>query len=152
MTLFDESIKSHQELVDLLISYSNKNGSCALSQKRMAQKLNKCPSWISQAIRRLNREETCIIKTPKGYLVNIDDITAQGTFLQIIQTMEYLANNPTKFNENEVDIAKDLNIKRETLQAAKTYLRNSFSETEEPCRTKPPKVSSSEKWTKTGKW
>ena len=86
MTLFDESIKSHQELVDLLISYSNKNGICALSQKRMAQKLNKCPSWISQAIRRLNREETCIIKTPKGYLVNIDDITAQGTFLQIIQT------------------------------------------------------------------
>ena len=58
-------------------------------------------------------------KNPKGYLVNIDDITAQGTFLQIIQTMEYLANNPTKFNENEVDIAKDLNIKRETLQAAK---------------------------------
>ena len=43
MTLFDESIKSHQELVDLLISYSNKNGICALSQKRMAQKLRAYP-------------------------------------------------------------------------------------------------------------
>ena len=126
MTLLDITIKNHQELVDLLISYRNKNGVCSLSQIEIAQKLNRCPSWVSQAIRRLNREEPCIVKIPSGYLVNFDDITTQGTFFLIIQAMQYLSNNPNKFNENEVDVATEIGIKRDTLQTAKTYLRNCF--------------------------
>lgn len=125
MTLLNESIRNHQELVNLLIAYRNEKGVCSLSQAEMAKKLNKCPNWISQAIKRLNREKVCIEKNKEGYLVNFEDVTAQGTFFQIIQTIHYFSENPEEFNANEIDIAKKLNIKRKTLQAAKAYLRNS---------------------------
>lgn len=126
MTILEESIKNHQALVDVINSNRNKQGICKLSQVELAQRLNKCPSWVSQAIQRLNRETICIVKTKEGYFTNYNDITVQGTFFKIIQAICYFSKYPEKFNLDEKKIAESLHIKRQTLQAAKAYLRNSF--------------------------
>lgn len=124
MKQLEESIKSHQALVDVINSHSNKQGICKLSQTEIAQKLNKCPSWVSQAIKRLNREKICIVKTKEGYLTNFDDISTQGTFFKVLQTIQYFSVYPEKFNLDETKVAENLNIQRKTVQAAKAYLRD----------------------------
>ena len=120
--VFEESVKSHQALVDVIKSHSDEFGVCKLSQTEIARLLGKSQAWVSEAIKRINREKVCIVNSHEGYILNFDNILTEGTFYEILRAMYYMAHNPEAYFENEKTVACVLNINRNTLQAAKAYI------------------------------
>ena len=121
--LFEESVKSHQALVDVIKSHSDESGICKLSQTEIARLLGKSQTWVSAAIKRINREKVCIVNSNEGYILNFDNILTDGTFYEILRAMYYMLHNPEAYFANEKIVASSLNISRNTLQAAKIYIR-----------------------------
>ena len=120
--LFLKSLQSWQALIDVIESHKNESGVCELSQTEIAHLLGKSQTRVSQMFKAINREMKCIQRVKDGYVVNHEN------YLQFVSlyvsTFIYLCDDPAHFFADENVVAKELGIKRETLQAAKTYLRN----------------------------
>lgn len=122
MMQIELSLKNHQSLVDLIQKNSDKYGNCKLSQHELAKQIGKSQTWISQAIKRINAEEICIVKSKEGYSLKYTNIKSRGTFYEILNLIQLFIENPDIIKFNEKLLAEKLNIKRSTIQAAKAYL------------------------------
>lgn len=59
-SLFAESLKNHQKLVNILVDARGEDNISRISQPEMARLIGHSQTWVAQAIKRLNTEDMCI--------------------------------------------------------------------------------------------
>ena len=59
-TLFEESLKQHQILLDCIVSHTDEEGICHVLMGELILKTERSQTWVNQAIDRINVEDRCI--------------------------------------------------------------------------------------------
>lgn len=122
-SLFEESLKNHQKLVDVLVDAQDENGISRLSQSEMARRVDHSQTWVSQAIRRINAEDVCIEKISAGvYRVHYSNLAAQGVFSKILNLMIDCYCDFSVFQKKDREIAEEWDLKLRTVQMFRAYL------------------------------
>lgn len=97
-SLFVESVKNHQRLVNILVEARGEDNISRLSQPEMARLIGHSQTWVAQAIRRLNTEDMCIeMIAPAEYIVHYTNILACGIFSEIMKLIIDCSENPELF-------------------------------------------------------
>ena len=123
-SLFAESVKNHQRLVNILVDARDEDNVSHLSQLEMAKLVGLSQTWVVQAIKRLNTEDTCIeMIAPMKYVVHYTDILDRGVFSEIMTLFIDCCQNLELFNDNDSSIAKKRCLNIKTVQMFKAYLR-----------------------------
>jgi len=131
--MFFGSVKTHQRLVDVIISFRDKHGVSHISQQEMSKLTNRSTACISKSISRLNIENLCVeLIGPGKYVVHYDNILAQGVFYKILKLLVFCSIDVNFIKETyymkDKDVASKHNIKLKTVQMFKTYLRDSVKQ------------------------
>lgn len=123
-SLFVESVKNHQRLVNIFIEAQNKSGISLLSQQEVSKLMNRSPAWVKKAIKRLNTEDTCItMMAPGKYVVHYSNILEQGVFSEILKLIIDCNDAPELLHIEDRAIATKRGINIRTVQMFKAYLR-----------------------------
>ncbi|MFV0240912.1 MAG: hypothetical protein ACK5H4_12850 [Lacrimispora sphenoides] len=123
-SLFSESVKNHQKLINILDDARGEDNISRLSQPEMARLIGHSQTWVAQAIRRLNTEDMCIeMIAPAEYIVYYTNILDQGVFSEIMKLIIDCIKSPELFNGKDGTIAKERCINIKTVQMFKSYLR-----------------------------
>lgn len=120
-TLF-ESIDNHQRLVDAIADKSVEY----YSQGTLATACERCQTWVSAAIRRLNVENVCIIKATKStpYRINYENIRTNGVFSKILGLVFLFESGRNDLlTTTDKAIAEEFKLNITTVHMFKTYLR-----------------------------
>lgn len=126
-SLFIESFNNHQRLVNILVESRNEADISQLSQPEMARLMNRSQTWVVQAIKRLNTEDTCIeMIAREKYVVHYTDILTQGVFAEIWKLIVECYVTPELFHIKDSTIATERGIKVKTVQMFKSYLRSGW--------------------------
>lgn len=126
-SLFAESIKNHQRLVNILIEAKNEAGISQLSQPDMAKLMMRSQTWVGQAIKRLNTQDICVeMIGPENYILHYTDILAHGVFSEIMKLIIDCYESPELFLEKDSEIAAARGINVKTVQMFKAYLRTGW--------------------------
>ena len=59
-SLFADSLKLYQQLVDILAESKDETGFSLISQPEIATRIGRSQTWVASAIKRLNTEDICI--------------------------------------------------------------------------------------------
>jgi hypothetical protein len=128
-SLFSESVKNHQRLVNVLVEAQNKSGISLLSQQEASMLMNHSPVWVRKAIKRLNIENTCITMIAPGkYGVHYTDILGQGVFFEILKLIMDCKDKPELLHMEDRMIATQRGINIKTVQMFKTYVRSDLAQ------------------------
>jgi len=126
-SLFAESVKNHQRLVNILADVRDKDNISHLSQPEMARLVGHSQTWVVQAIKRLNTEDTCIeMISSEKYVVHYTDILTQGVFSEIMKLIIDCCEDPELFKVKDSTIAKERCLNIKTVQMFKAYLRTGW--------------------------
>lgn len=125
--LFFESVKNHQRLVNILADARAKGNISCLSQPEMARLVGRSQTWVVQAIKRLNTEDTCIeMIASEKYVVHYTDVLAQGVFSEIMKLIIDCFKDPELFKVKDSTIAAERSLNIKTVQMFKAYLRTGW--------------------------
>ncbi len=121
-TLFTESVKNYQKLVDILIESKNEDEISAISYSDIAEIMGYSQTWVRKAMKRLNTEDACIkmIATAK-YVVNYTNILLKGVFFEISKLIIEFCMVPELILKKEAEIAAEQGISLKTIQMLKSY-------------------------------
>ena len=126
-TLFENSFKLHQELVNILSDAKNDKGVSVISQPEIAKKINRSQTWVASAIKRLNTEDTCIQCIGNSqYMLYYEDLMTQGVFSKILFLIILTRESPSIFLKKDSEIAQEYNVQVKTVQMYKAYLRTGW--------------------------
>lgn len=122
-TLFEESYQMHQKLVDSILEFKGEDGVCRVSQMELARLVDRCQTWVSSAIRRINTEDVCIEQIGFGaYIVHYRDLMEKGVFSEIMKLMMIAFLNPSIVKTPDKEIAEMRGIEVKTVQMFKAYV------------------------------
>jgi len=129
LKMFFSSVNTHQHLVDVVASFRDMHGVSHISQQEMGKLINRSPTCIRNAIKRLNTENLCVeFLSPGKYVVHYDNILAQGVFHKIFNLLLCCLIDgrfiKEIYNMKDKDVACKHNIKLKTVQMFRTYLRD----------------------------
>lgn len=126
-SLFAESVKAHQRLVNILADARDEDNISRLSQPEMAGLVGRSQTWVAHAIKRLNTEDACIeMIAPEKYVVHYTDILARGVFSEIMKLIIDCCGDPELFNVKDGTIATERCLNIKTVQIFKAYLRTGW--------------------------
>lgn len=126
-TLFMDSVRLHQQLVNILIETRDDRGFSLISQPEIAARIDRSQTWVASAIKRLNTEEACIEMVASGmYKLNYEDILSQGVFSKILLLIVDTQADPTMIAKKDSEIAEEYGFKLKTVQMYKAYLRTGW--------------------------
>ena len=126
-SLFVESVKNHQRLVNILVEARGEDNISRLSQPEMARSIGHSQTWVAQAIRRLNTADMCIeMIAPAEYIVHYTNILACGIFSEILKLIIDCSENPELFKVKDSVIATERCLNIRTVQMFKAYLRTGW--------------------------
>lgn len=128
-SIFLESLRNHQKLVDILVEARDGEGISLISQPEMAMRMDHSQAWITAAIKRINTEGTCIECIGSGkYLVRYEDLSRQGVFSRIMAMIEDSRQDPSLFTRSYADLAAHYAVSEKTAQMFKAYLRTGWTQ------------------------
>lgn len=126
-SLFAESVKIHQRLIDVLIDAKGEDNISRLSQPEVARLVGRSQTWVVQAIKRLNTEDLCIeMLGSEKYVVHYTNILNQGVFSEIMKLIIDCNEDFELFKEKDSMIAGERNLNIRTVQMFKAYLRTGW--------------------------
>lgn len=126
-SLFAESLKNHQKLVNILVDARGEDNISRISQPEMARLIGHSQTWVAQAIKRLNTEDMCIdMIAVEQYIVYYTDILARGVFSEIMKLIMNCSENPELFKMKDGTIATERCLNIRTVQMFKAYLRTGW--------------------------
>ncbi len=126
-TVFTESIKLHQRLVDIFVESRDESGFSFISQPEIASKIGRSQTWVASAIKRLNVEEICVESIASGkYMVHYENLLLKGVFSKISDLILDTRLDPTLFYKKDSVIAEEYGFKLRTVQMYKAYLRTGW--------------------------
>lgn len=128
-SLFADSLKLHQRLVDILVEARDENGFSLISQPEIAVKIGRSQTWVANAIKRLNTEDTCIEFISNGkYKLHYDNLLLSGVFSKVLLLIRDTQLNPSMFGKKDSIIAEEYGFSIKTVQMYKAYLRTGWKE------------------------
>ena len=123
-SLFADSLKMHQQLVDIFVEAKDENGISLISQPEIAARIGRSQTWVVKAIKRLNVEEPCVEMISAGkYKLNYECLLTDGVFSKIMLLIVDTRLNVDLFFERDSDIAAKYGFKLKTVQMYKAYFR-----------------------------
>ena len=126
-SLFTESVKIHQRLLDILIDARGVDNISHISQPEMARLVGRSQTWVAQAIKRLNTEDMCIeMLAPEKHVVYYTNILAQGVFSEIMTLINDCYEDIGLFEVNDSTIAEERKLNIRTVQMFKSFLRTGW--------------------------
>jgi RimJ/RimL family protein N-acetyltransferase len=130
--VFYKSAHTHQTLVDTIIRFKEEDGVSYLSTPEMGKLVNRSQTWVMQAIKRLNVEDTCVeMIKPGKYVVHYDNILSRGVFSKIQKLLIMCVSDFEIMKEviymTDKDVAKNHDMTLTTAQMFKAYLRSLIS-------------------------
>ena len=126
-SLFADSLKLHQQLVDILVESKDENGFSLISQPEIATRIGRSQTWVASAIKRLNTEDICIELVSNGkYKLNYENLLLSGVFSKILVLIRDTQLEPSIFSEKDSIIAEKYGISVKTVQMYKAYLRTGW--------------------------
>ena len=126
-SLFADSLKLHQQLVDIFVEARDENGISLISQPEIAAKIDRSQTWVASAIKRLNTEDTCIELISNGkYKLHYENLLLSGVFSKILLLIRDTQLNPSMFSQKDSIIAEEYGFSVKTIQMYKAYLRTGW--------------------------
>ena len=120
-----DSINQSQKLLDIMLEYQNSDGYCVITQKELADKLNRSQGLVSKLLRRLNRVDNCIELVSRGkYKVNNGNLLEKGPYVLVFKILNKLKDNPEIIKlplKSQADIA---GIALKDVEMAYGFIRN----------------------------
>ena len=127
-SLFADSLKLHQQLVDILADARDETGISLISQPEIAAKINRSQTWVASAIKRLNTEEICVELISNGkYKLNYENLLLSGVFSKIKVLIRDTQLDPSMFSKKDSAIAEEYGFSIKTVQMYKAYLRTGWN-------------------------
>lgn len=126
-SLFADSLKLYQQLVDILAESKDETGFSLISQPEIATRIGRSQTWVASAIKRLNTEDICIELVSNGkYKLNYENLLLSGVFSKILVLIRDTQLEPSIFSEKDSVIAEKYGISVKTVQMYKSYLRTGW--------------------------
>lgn len=126
-SLFIESVKNHQSLINILADARGEDNVSRLSQPEIARLVGHSQTWVIQAIKRLNTEDICIeMIASEKYVVHYTDILTRGVFSEIMKLIIDCHENPELFKIKDSTIATERCLNIKTVQMFKAFLRTGW--------------------------
>ena len=126
-SLFKQSIANHQKLVDVLKNAQNSTGVSEISYAEIAKRTEHSLTWVKQAIKRLNAEDTCIeVVGYEQFVVHYTDILNRGVFGEVAKLMVECYQKMDVFHEKDMALAEKYEVSLKTVQMFKSYLRTGW--------------------------
>jgi hypothetical protein len=126
-SLFKQSITNHQKLVDVLREAQNSTEVSEISYAEIAKRTEHSITWVKQAIKKLNTEDTCIeVVGYEQFVVHYTDLLSRGVFGEIAKLMVECYQNMDVFHEKDMTLSEKYNVSLKTVQMFKSYLRTGW--------------------------
>jgi len=122
-SLFNESLANHQDFLDTLLQFKDKDGICRVTQNELMNATGRCWTWITKAVNRLNLVELCIEKIGKSqYVIHYEDLRERGTFSLIFKMMCDSYENPDIIQHSDFRIMDMYSCSRKVVQMYRAYM------------------------------
>lgn len=119
------SLANSQKLVDTLVQHKNDEGISAISQSEIARSINRSQTWVSQAIRRINTEDTCIeIIGESQYVVHYSNLSERGVYSTILDLISLTLKYPEILRMQDNELSRLISSPVKTIQMYKAYMRD----------------------------
>ena len=121
-TLFIESVKHHQDLIDRMLKYKESDGVCRVCQAQLMLDTGRHWTWIDKAIKRMNTEEVCIQKKGTSeYIVIHESLHEAGVFARILQMLNDTYETPEIVRMKDAELMAKYECKLKTVQMYRSY-------------------------------
>lgn len=121
-TLFIESVKHHQDLINHILKYKESDGVCRVCQAQLMLDTGRHWTWIDKAIKRMNMEEVCIQKKGTSeYIVIHESLHEAGVFARILQMLNDTYETPEIVRMKDAELMAKYECKLKTVQMYRSY-------------------------------
>ena len=121
-TLFIESVKHHQDLIDHILKYKEADGVCRVSQAQLMLDTGRTWTWIDKAIKRMNTEEVCVQKKGTSeYIVIHESLHKAGVFVRILHMLMDTYETPEIVRMKDAELMAKYECKLKTVQMYRSY-------------------------------
>lgn len=115
--------EKRKALIKLLNDRKDETGISKITRKEIEKELGIGTTSINNTIKEINEDEIIIKPYQEFYKIKVKDLFEIKKYKEMIEIMEFLIKNPNKIFENENEVAKELNIKKNRLQKIKTIIK-----------------------------
>ena len=135
-TLFEESLKMHQILLNCIADHENKEGICHVLMGELILKTERSQTWVNQAIDRINVEDQCIQWLGKDtYRIHYKNLREKGVFAKVEELLNKTLEDETLLDQKDNYITQKYGVTTRTVQMFKVYRRAGWPTPD----NKPPK-------------
>ncbi len=121
--LFFDSLIQHQQLSDAISDFADEDGVCRLSQTELGNIVGRSQIWVSQAIKRINSEEICIVCQNGGYRTLYPKLVDHGVFATLLFLCGEVSRDREVFFLKDAELARKYDVPLKTVQMLKSYFR-----------------------------
>lgn len=120
--IFLKNLHDHQYLINIMKNNRNENGVCTLEMKELSIITSKSLSWIKHAIKRINLDDVCIVKSKAGFSLNYFNLIEKGTFHNIFILNQQLMLDQTLVTRSTRFLRKKYGFSVDTIKLFKAYM------------------------------
>ena len=121
-TLFNESVKHHQDIIDHILKYKESDGVCRVCQAQLMLDTGRHWTWIDKAIKRMNTEEVCVQKKGTSeYIVIHESLLEAGVFSRILRMLMDTYETPEMVQMKNAELMVKYECSLKTVQMYRSY-------------------------------
>ena len=121
-TLFNESVKHHQDIIDHILKYKGSDGVCRVCQAQLMLDTGRHWTWIDKAIKRMNTEEVCVQKKGTSeYIVIHESLLEAGVFSRILRMLMDTYETPEIVKMKNAELMAKYECSLKTVQMYRSY-------------------------------
>ena len=121
-TLFIESVKHHQDLINHLLTYKESDGVCRVCKSQLMLDTRRNWIWITKAIKRMNTEEVCVQQVGTGEYIVINELLFEsGVFARILHMLMDTYESPEIVRMKDAELMAKYSCKLKTVQMYRAY-------------------------------
>lgn len=123
-TMFNDSVKKHQQLIDLIAKKIDNNE--PITREILANEMGLSKGWIDKARQQINTEDECIDYKVGNVQLNYRNLLEKGVYSIIKQMIEDSEINFPVFLFDNKKLSDIYHIKIKTVQMYRAYIRENM--------------------------